>query len=79
MVEENPLNFYEIATSKNLELQSFIEKCITLEVIRKVGNSLLLGDEKLGDTMEEAILFLKDKKNSSTLTTLKARVQQYAE
>ena len=79
MVEENPLNFYEIVTSKNLELQSFIEECITAEVIRKVGNSLLLGDEKLGDTMEEAILFLKDKKNSSTLTTLKARVQQYAE
>jgi hypothetical protein len=79
MVEENPVNFYNIATSKNLELQAFIEECISVEVIRKIGNSLLLGDEKLGDTMEEAVLFLKDKKNSSTLTTLKARVQQYAE
>jgi len=79
MVEENPLNFYNIATSKNLELQAFIEECLTAEVLRKIGNSLLLGDEKIGDSMEEAVLFLKDKKNSSTLTTLKARVQQYSE
>jgi hypothetical protein len=79
MVEENPLNFYNIATSKTLEIEAFIEECLTAEVLRKVGNSLLLGDEKLGDSMEEAVLFLKDKKNSSTLTTLKARVQQFAE
>lgn len=79
MVEESPLNFYNIATSKTLELEAFIEECLTAEVLRKVGNSLLLGDEKLGDSMEEAVLFLKDKKNSSTLTTLKARVQQFAE
>ena len=79
MVEENPLNFYNIATSKNLELQAFIEECLTADVLRKIGNSLLLGDEKIGDSMEEAVLFLKDKKNSSTLTTLKARVQQFSE
>mgnify|MGYP006908254554 CR=1 FL=1 len=79
MVEEAPLNFYNIATSKTLELEAFIEECLTTEVLRKVGNSYLLGDEKLGDTMEEVVLFLKDKKNSSTLTTLKARVQQFAE
>lgn len=79
MLEENPDYFFNTVTDKNLETRAFIEECLSLEVLRKVGNSILLGDEKLGDSMEEAILFLKDKKNSSTMTTLKARLQQYAE
>lgn len=79
MLEENPYTFFNTVTNKDLETQAFIEECISLEVIRKIGNSLLIGDEKIGDSMEEAVLFLKDKKNSSTLTTLKARVQQFSE
>jgi len=79
MLEENAYTFFNIVTDKNLEMRAFIEECLSLEVLRRVGNSILLGDEKLGDSMEEAVLFLKDKKNSSTITTLKARLQQYAE
>jgi len=77
MLEENPQTFYNFITSKTLEMQAFVEECITNEVIRKVGNSYLLGDEKLGDSMEEAILFLSDKKNSSSMTTIKARLKAF--
>ena len=77
MLEENPQAFYSYVTSKTLETQSFIEECLSADILRKVGNAILLGDEKLGDSMEEAILFLKDKKNSSTVTTLKARLQAF--
>lgn len=78
VLEENPAGFLRTITDKDLEMRSFLEECITKEAVRKVGNAVLVGDEKIGDSVEEAILFLKDKKNSDTLTTLKARAQQFS-
>jgi len=77
-VDADPVSFLKIVTDKNLEQTAFIEDCISSEVLRRVGTAYLNGDEKIGDTLEESILFLKNKKNSEVLTVLKARLKSYA-
>jgi len=48
-----------------------------MEVLRKVGNTYLNGEESLGDSEEEAVLFLDNKANSDVLVTLKAKLKQF--
>jgi hypothetical protein len=76
-VEADPASFLKIVTDKNLEQTAFIESCISHEVLRRVGTAYLNGDEKIGDTLEETLLFLKNKKNSEVLTVLKARLKSF--
>ena len=78
LAQDNPEYFLEIVVDKNLELVSLINHCLTTEVLRKVGNSIVDGDVVLGDSMEEAVLFLKDKKNSNVMTALKARIKAFS-
>jgi hypothetical protein len=76
--EEDPDRFLEVALDKDLELVSLINECLSKEILRKVGNSILDADVVLGDSMEETILFLKDKKNTGTVTSIKARIKAYS-
>lgn len=76
--EDNPEYFIDICTDKNLEMVALINQSLSLEALRRVGNSILDGDIVLGDSMEEAVLFLKDKKNSNVLTALKAKLKAFA-
>ena len=76
--EDNPEYFIDICTDKNLEITSLINQALSLEALRRVGNSILDGDITLGDSMEEAVLFLKDKKNSNVLTAIKAKLKAFA-
>jgi hypothetical protein len=75
--ESNPEKFLAVVTDKDLETRAFLEKCVSAQVIKRIGNIYLNGDEKLGNTMEETILYLKDPKNSEVLATLKARVKNF--
>ena len=76
--EDNPQYFIDICTDKNLEMTALINQALSLEALRRVGNSILDGDIVLGDSMEEAVIFLKDKKNSNVLTALKAKLKAFA-
>ena len=76
--EDNPLYFLDICKDKNLELTALINEALSAEALRRVGNSILDGDITLGDSMEEAVLFLKDKKNSNVLTAVKAKLKAFA-
>lgn len=75
---KDPAGFVTVVSNKDLETKSFIRKCLTAEVIRKVGNTYLDGEEVLGSSEEEVVLFLLDKKNSETLLTLKARLKEFS-
>lgn len=75
--KEDPKKFTSVATNKDLAVRSFIKDCLTREVLRKIGNTYLNGEETLGDSEEEVIVFLNDKKNSETLLTLKSRLKQF--
>lgn len=71
------VDFYDKITDKNLELNAFVEECISAKVLRKVGNNYYEGDEKLGDDLADTMLYLKDAKNSTALVRIKALLQQY--
>jgi len=76
-VEKNPTGFMEILADANLETKFFINSCITAEVLRKVGTAILNGDQTIGNTMEEAVIFIQDKANSDVFATLKARLAEF--
>jgi hypothetical protein len=76
-IETNPARFIEVSQDKDLELKAFIEECITCKVLDKVGSSIIDSDESIGNSMAEAVVFLKDKNNSGTLVKLKARLSEF--
>tara|TARA_A100001201_G_scaffold61059_2_gene58300 strand:- start:1167 stop:1979 length:813 start_codon:yes stop_codon:yes gene_type:complete len=72
----NPKKFVRIATDKNLELRAEIDEFVSAGVLRKIGNQVIFIDEVLGDTVEDTIVYLKDKKNSGKLTILRAKLKE---
>ena len=70
--------FLKGAKDKNLEIKAEIEEMVTASVLRKIGNQIIFIDEVLGDTIDDAVVFLKDKKNSGTLTILRAKLKELA-
>lgn len=76
-VQEKPNNFLSLANDKNLEMKAFIESLISGEVLRRIGTAIINGDETIGQTIDDAIVYLKDKKNSDVLVSLKARLNEY--
>jgi hypothetical protein len=74
----NPKKFVRIATDKNLELKAEIEEMVTAGVLRKIGNQIIYIDEVLGENMDNAVVYLKDKKNSGTLTVMRAKLKELA-
>tara|TARA_A100001201_G_scaffold127596_1_gene112400 strand:+ start:178 stop:990 length:813 start_codon:yes stop_codon:yes gene_type:complete len=73
---KEPKKFIRIATDKNLELKAEIEQMVTAGVLRKIGNQVIFIDEVLGDTIEDTVVHLKDKKNSGKLTILRAKLKE---
>ena len=45
-------------------------------VLRKIGNQVVHIDEILGETVEDTIIYLRNKKNSGTLTILRAKLKE---
>jgi len=72
----NPKKFVRIAMDKNLELKAEIEEMVSAGVLRKIGNQIIFIDEVLGDTTEDTVIYLKDKKNSGKLTILRAKLKE---
>jgi len=77
ILKSDPAGFLSIATNKDLEIISMINECISKEVLRKVGNAIFNADENIGNNMDEAVLYLKDKQNSGVYTMLKARLESF--
>jgi hypothetical protein len=73
-----PKKFLRVAMDKNLELKAEIDEMITAGVLRKIGNQVIFIDEVLGDTMDDTVVHLKDKKNSGKLTILRAKLKELA-
>ena len=72
----NPKKFIRVATDKNLEVKAEIEEMISAGVLRKIGNQVIFIDEVLGDTIDDTVVHLKDKKNSGKLTILRAKLKE---
>ena len=72
MKNDKPAKFLKIATDKHLELKSEIEEMVSLEI----GNQVIYIDEILGETLNDAVIQLKDKKNSGKLMELRAKLKE---
>lgn len=75
LIEDNPSRFVKVVTDKSLEMKAFLVKLISANIIRKIGNSIYFGEEKLGDTMDDTVTYLNDKKNSETYLMLKEKLK----
>jgi hypothetical protein len=71
-----PAKFFKLATDKNLEIKSEIDEMVEAGVLRKIGNQVIYIDEVLGETTEDTIIYLRNKKNSGTLTILRAKLKE---
>lgn len=76
LIESSPEQFVAVATDKDLEIKSLISQMVSMDIIRKIGNQHWFVDQKLGDTLEETVLFFKDKKQSETVNILKAKLEE---
>jgi|TARA_B110000908_G_scaffold149185_1_gene182249 hypothetical protein len=74
----DPSKFTRVATDKNLEMKAEIDQMISTGVLRRIGNQVIFIDEILGDTIEDTVVQLKDKKNSGKLTILRAKLRELA-
>jgi hypothetical protein len=76
--DKEPKRFIKIAIDKHLEIKAEIEEMVSAGVLRKIGNQIIFIDEVLGETMEDTVVYLKNKKNSGKLTTLRAKLKEVA-
>ena len=51
---------------------------VSAGVLRKIGNQVIFIDEVLGETLDDTVIHLNDKKNSGKLTTLRAKLKTLA-
>lgn len=71
---EKPLLFIQYYDDKNLEMKSFISNCITAQRLKRIPNTetIMYGETTIiGNTIDEAVGFLRNDKNSNILNTLK--------
>jgi hypothetical protein len=73
-----PLTFTKVARDKNLTVKAEISELVTAGVLRKIGNQVIFIDEVIGETTEDAVVYLKDKKNSGQLTVMRAKLKELA-
>ena len=73
---KEPAKFIKVCRDKNLEIKAEIEEMVSAGVLRKIGNQIIYIDEVLGETMDDTIVYMKNKKNSGTLTTLRAKLKE---
>jgi hypothetical protein len=72
----NPDKFLKIAKDKNIKIRASISRFLEYGVLQKVGNSIINGDETIGNDMAEAIIYLKNPKNSGVLNILEVRLKE---
>jgi len=76
--EKSPKKFIKVSQDKHLELKAEIETMVSAGVLRKIGNQVIFIDEVLGETLDDTVIHLRDKKNSGKLTTLRAKLKTLA-
>ena len=74
----NPKKFLKIATDKNLAIKAEIENMVSAGVLRRIGNQVIFIDEVIGETLDDAVVFMKNKKNSGQLTIMRAKLKELA-
>jgi hypothetical protein len=72
----DPKKFFKVATDTNLDVKAEIEELVSAGVLRRIGNQVVYLDEVIGETLEDSVVYLKNKKNSGTLTILRVKLKE---
>lgn len=73
---EAPAKFLKLATDKDLDLKAEIEELVSKSVLRKIGNQYIYGDETIGETIKDTIVYFKNKKNSGAVNAIRAQLKE---
>ena len=72
---KNPKKFYTACIDKDLDLKDEIAEMVQLDVLRKIGNQYIHEDETLGETLQDTIVYFKNKKNSGAVNAIRAKLK----
>lgn len=76
IVRERPIEFIGIVNDKDIDIRAEIAEMVENDVLTLAGNSVLADSDVIGNTMQEAIAYFKNKSNSQTVTMLRAKLEQ---
>jgi hypothetical protein len=77
VVTAHPSKFLEVVKDENLVIKAFVEQCVNYDILRRIPHTdtIYYGDNtKIGNNLNEAVMFLKDEKNLETRQQIKARL-----
>ncbi len=78
LVVKKPSAFIALYNDKDKEIKYIIEELINYDILERVNTRILLKEtgDQIGRDMKEAVLFLKDSRNTKMYATLQARLQE---
>ena len=59
---KEPAKFLKLVLDKDLDLRAEIEEMVSKDVLRKIGNQYIYGDETIGENITDTIVYFKNKK-----------------
>jgi len=77
VVSAYPTKFLAVVKDDNLVIEALVEQCVNYDVLRRIPHTdtIFYGDNvKIGNNINEAVMFLKDEKNLESRQQIKARL-----
>jgi len=75
---KEPAKFLKLVLDKDLDLKAEIEEMVSKDVLRKIGNQYIYGDETIGENVTDTIIYFKNKKNSGAVNAIRAQLKSLA-
>lgn len=75
---DQPAKFLKFVKDKDLDLRAEIEEMVSKDVLRKIGNQYIHGDETIGENIADTIVYFKNKKNSGAVNAIRAQLKALA-
>ena len=75
---KEPAKFLKFVKDKDLDLRAEIEEMVSKDVLRKIGNQYIYGDETIGENITDTIVYFKNKKNSGAVNAIRAQLKELA-
>ena len=75
---KDPVKFLKFVKDKDLDLRAEIEEMVSKDVLRKIGNQYIYGDETIGENITDTIVYFKNKKNSGAVNAIRAQLKTLA-
>lgn len=75
-LQNDPKEFVSAATDKNLAVRGVIMDAVEYEVLNKIGNQIMYQDEVIADSMDEAVAWFKNDRNSSVVQEIRAKIKE---